>query len=298
MTGASERWIRCLRQYGPIPRNDNMFDEHIRRSADRLGVQPISFKHPFENQLLAAFDVETLPHNAVLTGTAGDGKSHLCGRIWRALGGSAEEWATDEVYYQLHSGAGGQPTHVHVIRDLTALADKDPKGRYTTKAALLEHLSTILFDPTAREFFLLAANDGQLIETWQKVASGSSASRASAVFETRLMDDNDREGGARLAFFNLSRVPSARVFDLSLDAFQHHEGWQECGSDTGQSAAWAPPCAGGRRGGAAGANVPLVASIVGRYYPNVHRRSGSPCAAPMFTARSPASHLGAHRKGN
>ena len=44
-------------------------------------MQPISFKHPFEDQLLAAFDIETLPHNAVLTGSAGDGKSHLSREI-------------------------------------------------------------------------------------------------------------------------------------------------------------------------------------------------------------------------
>ena len=178
---------------------------------------------PLEDQLVAAFSTETLPQNTVLTGTAGDGKSHLCGRIWQALGGSADEWETDEVYFQLHSTARGQPTHVHVIRDLTALPDKDPKGRYTTKAALLEHLSTILFDPTARELFLLAANDGQLIETWRKVASGSSASRAGAVFEASPHGRvNDPEEGARLAFVNLSRVQSATVFDLSLDAFLNH----------------------------------------------------------------------------
>ena len=142
MIGASERWIKFLRQYGPVPRNDNMFDEHIRKSANRLGVQPITFKHPFEDQLLATFDIEISPQNVVLTGTTGDGKSHLYGRIWQALGGTAEEWATDEVYYQLHSTSSGQPARVHVIRDLAAPPDTDPKGRYTTKAALLEHLST------------------------------------------------------------------------------------------------------------------------------------------------------------
>ena len=242
MTGASERWIRFLRQYGPIPRNDNMFDEHIRRSADRLGVQPISFKHPLEHQLLAAFDTEKLRQSAVLTGTAGDGKSHLCGRIWEALGGSAEEWATDEVYYQLHFASGTQPTLVHVIRDLTALPDKDPQGRYTTKASFLEKLSTIIFDPTAGEVFLLAANDGQLIETWRKVPSGSSASRASAVFEARLMDDDDPEPGASLAFFNLSRIQSATVFDLSLDAFLNHEGWQDCYAEAEDDGFFGPEC--------------------------------------------------------
>ncbi len=242
MTRASERWIRFLRQYGPIPRNDNMFDEHIRKSAKRSGVQPISFKHPLEDRLLGIFDTEELSQNVVLTGTAGDGKSHLCGRIWQALGGSPEEWETDEVYHRLQFARGGQPTLVHVIRDLTALPDRDPEGRYTTKAELLEHLSTILFDSTAGEIFLLAANDGQLIETWRKVPSGSSARRALAVFEARLMDDSGPEESARLAFFNLSRVQSAVVFDLSLDAFLNHEGWQDCYTDAEDDGFFGPDC--------------------------------------------------------
>ncbi|MCY4596766.1 MAG: hypothetical protein OXC19_18450 [Bryobacterales bacterium] len=239
MTKASERWIRFLRQYGPIPRNDNMFDEHIRKSANRSGVRQISFKHPLEDRLLATFSKEELPQNAVLTGTAGDGKSHLCGRIWQALGGNAEEWETDEVYHRLQFTAGGRPTLMHVIRDLTALPDRDPKGRYTTKTELLEHLSTILFDPTADEVFLLAANDGQLIETWRKVASGS---RALAVFEARLMDDSDAEASARLAFYNLSRVRSTAVLDLSLDAFLNHEGWQDCYADAEDDGFFGPDC--------------------------------------------------------
>ena len=242
MTEASERWIKFLRQYGPIPRNDNMFDEHIRRSAGRLKVHPISFKHPREDELLAAFDTQTPPQSAILTGTAGDGKSHLCGRVWQALGGSAEEWATDEIYFQLLLTAGDQPTLVHVIRDLTALPDTDPKGRYTTKADLLEQLSDILFNPTAGELFLLAANDGQLIETWRKVASGSASTRASTVFEARLMGDVDPEPNCGLAFFNLSRVPSATVFELSLDAFLEHEGWQECYAEAEDDGFFGPEC--------------------------------------------------------
>lgn len=228
MKKKSERWIRFLRQYGPIPRNDNMFDEHIRRSAKRLDVQPISFKHPLEDELIAVYDSEAFPRNVVLTGTAGDGKSHLCSRIWRALGGSAEEWETDEVYFQLNCTVGGQPSHVHFLRDLTALPDKDPKGRYTTKSSLLNHLSTILFDSTTNEIFLVAANDGQLIESWRQASSENLAGHALALFEARLMGDNDPEEVARLEFFNLSRVDSAIVLDLALDAFLNHEGWQDC----------------------------------------------------------------------
>lgn len=42
------RWIRFIRQYGPIPRNDNMYDEHIRKSAKRAGIRPLAFVHPVE----------------------------------------------------------------------------------------------------------------------------------------------------------------------------------------------------------------------------------------------------------
>src|SRR6516225_3798108 len=82
------RWVRFLRQYGPIPRNDNMYDEHIRKSARRAGVSPISFVHPIENELLSLFgEGATRPLSVVLTGTAGDGKSNLCGKMWKSLGG-------------------------------------------------------------------------------------------------------------------------------------------------------------------------------------------------------------------
>ena len=87
MTGASERWIRFLRQYGPIPRNDNMFDEHIRRSADRLGVRPISFKHPLEDDLFVAFDRETVPQSAVRPAPQGMEKATcavVSGTLWAA----------------------------------------------------------------------------------------------------------------------------------------------------------------------------------------------------------------------
>src|SRR5215204_1610281 len=98
---AGEKWIRFLRQYGPIARNDNMFDEHIRRSAGRLGVQPVTFKHPLEEEFIGLFEgTGKEPTCVVLTGTAGDGKSHLCGRLWQTLGGSAETWSSDGTYFE------------------------------------------------------------------------------------------------------------------------------------------------------------------------------------------------------
>ncbi len=242
MTGAGERWVRFLRQYGPIPRNDNMFDEHIRRSATRLGVTPITFRHPLDDAVLSAFS-ETSGGSAVavLTGTAGDGKSHLCGRLWQSLGGTAAAWSSDDVYFQLPMAIGNQSEMLHVIRDLTALPDQDPSGRYESKAALLEQLSTALFHPGS-DIFLMAANDGQLIETFRKLRGDGFAPRARALFEARLMGDNDPEPTGQLQFFNLSTISSATVLTLSLEALLEHEGWQSCYDEAEADGFFGPRC--------------------------------------------------------
>lgn len=232
MAGAGEKWIRFLRQYGPIARNDNMFDEHIRRSAGRLGVQPIAFKHPLEDKVLGLFkEREGEATSVVLTGTAGDGKSHLCGRLWQTLGGAPETWSSDGTYFQLPVTVGARSLVLHLIRDLTALPDQDPLGRYASKGVLLEQLSASLFGSDSDDIFVVAANDGQLIETWRKADAGSSTPRALAILEARLVGDQDPETCSRLAFFNLSTIPSATVLDLASEALLAHEGWQACYSD-------------------------------------------------------------------
>ena len=114
-----------------------------------------------------------------------------------------------------------------MIRDLTSLPEEDPTGRYTTKADLLQSASTALFEPGS-DLFLIAANDGQLVENWRRLGPHGAAKRALALFEARLMKDDDPEPGERLLFFNLSDVSSARVLTLALDALLAHNGWQRC----------------------------------------------------------------------
>ena len=70
-------WRNFFRKYGPIPRNDNMCDEATQRYARRHGCQPIVFDHPFAERVVEC--IEKSPcGNVILTGTAGDGKTHLC----------------------------------------------------------------------------------------------------------------------------------------------------------------------------------------------------------------------------
>lgn len=41
-------WLKFLRHYGPVPRNDNMYDETIQRSARRHDNAPIDFEKPHQ----------------------------------------------------------------------------------------------------------------------------------------------------------------------------------------------------------------------------------------------------------
>lgn len=243
MATDGDRWIRFLRQYGPIPRNENMFDEHIRRSAHRLGIKPVSFRHPSEEELLTALSPGSAKvQTVVLTGTAGDGKSHLCGRVWETVGGSGDEWASDETYFRIQTAVGGRAVQLHVIRDLTALPESDSSGRYESKSKLIGRLSGSLFADAPDEIFLLAANDGQLLEAWRRNEAEPGVSRARELFEARLMNEAGKDPDANLSFFNLSAVPSATVFDLAAEALLSHEGWSKCYAEQQENGFFGPTC--------------------------------------------------------
>ena len=229
MSKDGTNWITFLRKYGPIARNDNMYDEHIRKSSKRLGIRPIEFPHPIEKEVLSIFQPDASPPaSVILTGTAGDGKSHLCGKVWRLIGGGDTEWASDEIYYQRENIVGGKPVNIHIIRDLTALPDRDDQNRYSNRRELLERFCQSIFTPDPTEVFLIAANDGQLVESWQRLGDSDLISKTRSLFELFLVEDLHEKLGVSLKFFNLSRVNSSILLDLTLDALLSHEGWQQC----------------------------------------------------------------------
>ena len=223
------KWVRFLRQYGPIPRNSNMFDEEIRKSARRAGVNPISFVHPLEDEILSLFREDApSPCSLVLTGTAGDGKSNLLGKIWKQLGGDAAEWESDDVYHSIRLTAGRLRVTAVILRDLTKMPERDPGGRYEDKSSLLTRVSEGLLDPASDQIFLLAANDGQLVETWHGLPDGPAVVKVRELFEQLLVEDCRERPGVPLKFYNLSRIPCTSLFDLALDAFLGHLGWKAC----------------------------------------------------------------------
>lgn len=232
-------WLQFLRQYGPVSRNDNMYDETIQRSARRTKVSPIKFEHPYHDAVLRCFDGRaTESYSVILTGTAGDGKTHLCRQVWEALGGDAIRWAADDPYLTIQridgdeseggTLQGARRTTIHFIRDLSAWAPQQGLGWEREKEDLLRKLCRALFEAQPNDIFLIAANDGQLVEAWRRLADAPEILRTRALFEELLVEDKQEVAGARLRMFNLSRGRSAELFDRAYAAFVAHPGWKEC----------------------------------------------------------------------
>jgi len=230
MAKKGPQWIRFLRHYGPTARNDNMYDEHIRASAARSKLDPLLFEHPIEKELLSLFTQSTeSPISVILTGTAGDGKTHLCRQVWIQLGGDPDVWESDDVYFHVNTQIAGRETTVHIVRDLTGLPESGKTGEFLTKTDLLEFFSHTIFDQSSSSVFLIAANDGQLVDTWARLnQTKDRVDDTGRLLEELLFNDRREEEGSRLKLFNLSRISSAELFDRAVEAFVNHEGWQHC----------------------------------------------------------------------
>jgi hypothetical protein len=252
------KWIQFLRQYGPVPRNDNMYDETIQRSAQRAGVQPILFEHPAQTHVLSCFDQRTTdPVPVILTGTAGDGKTHLCRQVWNELRGDPMLWNSDNPYLslkyhypknrrawpELQDSSLYREVTIHFIRDLSGWAPQQGLPWDKDKQDLLLALCEAMFEPTSNEVFLIAANDGQLIECWRRLPDTESVVKARGLLERLLVEDHQSEEGSRLRMFNLSRWDSAEIFDRAYSALLQHPGWATCTQEVpGETQAFGPKC--------------------------------------------------------
>jgi len=228
MNDSATKKLRFLRQYGPISRNDSMYDETIQRAAKRAGVAPIAFDHPRRTDVLLCFKVVS-PTSVILTGTAGDGKTHLCREIWTELGGDLAVWATDDPYLSKGiSREDGSKIKLHVIRDLSAWVPQTHTDWPSEKLELLKLFCQSLYEDDSSNIFLIAANDGQLIESWRRLPNTEYVAKVRLLLEQLLIEGRQHEPGVRLEFFNLSRGSSAELLDRALEAFLSHEVWSEC----------------------------------------------------------------------
>ena len=145
------------------------------------------------------------------------------------LGGSTNTWGKQEhvTIPILRDGP-----LLHIIKDLSAWVPPQRSDWPNDKLELLQRFSASLFKQNRLEYFLIAANDGQLVETWRRLPDSPDILKTRELFETLLVEEHTQTEGVPLRFFNLSRTPSSDLLDRALRAFLDHEGWRTCHDTT------------------------------------------------------------------
>ena len=114
------------------------------------------------------------------------------------------------------------------MRDLSAWVPVQGADWPPEKRDLMLRFCQSLHVEFPEEVFLIAANDGQLAETFRRLLPSDVVQRALEVIEELLVTDRDSVSGCSLRLFNLSRGSSVVLFKRALDAFLSHEGWEQC----------------------------------------------------------------------
>ncbi|WP_229664279.1 hypothetical protein [Sphingomonas metalli] len=216
-------WVRFLRNYGPIPTNDNMYDESIQRALRRHKIRPITLPAPLRDQLVPMFKSDAAVSH-IITGTAGDGKTYHCREVWTALGGDVTAWNLGDKIQRL---AFDDRTLV-IVKDLSELRDDESNE-------LIAEFARDVADPATRTFYLFAANHGQLLEKLKSAPDTAEIVRVSKVVEDLLVTGITSDPGIALELTDLSRSPAAKVAMAIIDEVTRHEGWngcENCGAST------------------------------------------------------------------
>lgn len=216
-------WINFLRQYGPIPRNDNMYDEVIQRTLRQKKLQPIAFETEYLDELLDNFR-SPAPKSVILTGTAGDGKTYYCRQVWEALDGSVDDWQKDSKIQRLELAN----YQLIIIKDLSELTLEE-------KQLFLPQIGTAILGEDTANVYLIAANDGQLVEALAEVAQNKKLERVRKAIEELLVRDLRELEGFQVKLYNLSRQSAAVLFPRILKAVLEHPSWGDCNQCAYQS---------------------------------------------------------------
>ena len=213
--------VSFLRHYGPIPAGDNMYDELIQTEIDRHEVAPpIEISPARLDEVRSNFESAT-PRNVILTGTAGDGKTYHCRRIWEHFGGDPEKWKAGEKIISLRLPASGKT--ITIVKDLSELTQSE-------KDATIEDLAKAVAGKNESNVFLVAANDGQLLATWRdwSDAQGKDASRVFKIVEDMLVEERIKDDELVLDLYNLSRLDASVHFQELIEQIVEHQQWSQC----------------------------------------------------------------------
>ena len=216
--------IDFLRSYGPNAASDALYDEHVQVEARIHNVEEITISAPLVDEI-GSLLTKNNPTNVVLTGTAGDGKTYHIRQIaLKYLGTKPEDWPGDDVVLTFRMENGRE---LRVIRDLSELSE-------SVKSEEIEHITQCLLGDDNETVYLIAANDGQLLEMWRTASqkecpSNDTLSRAYARLSGMLREESeeDERGVLRVQMYNLSRRLDSDVVDEAIEGILDHPRWDK-----------------------------------------------------------------------
>lgn len=212
----ASRWIKFLRSYGPIPTNDNMYDETIQRALRRLRIEPLKLPAQFLDQILDNFRSGS-PRSEILTGTAGDGKTYHCRETWLTLGGAEADWNTGQKVQRTWIGAHD----LIVIKDLSELRSEESAG-------LLADMAADVSRADANRLYMVAANHGQLLEKLKAAPQTAAMQSMVRAVEEMLVTGENPSPEVRLNLRDLSQAPASQMIGLIIKAVTTHPAWGHC----------------------------------------------------------------------
>ncbi len=215
--------VQLLSTYGPSAASDSQYDEHVRKVAAKYGVEEIRINAPLVATVGNILTGES-PINIILTGTAGDGKTFHIRQIFsQHLGGDARDWPGKELVLSFPIQGGRQ---LRVIRDLSEFPDE-------AKDAEIDRITQCLLGRDKNAVYLIAANDGQLLELWRMAAEKSDEeSDYDAVYRDlsrMLHEEREDDQHLDLKLLNLSRLTGhagTSVVDEVVEALLEHPQWE------------------------------------------------------------------------
>lgn len=224
--GGPNPLITLLASYCPSPENEAAYDETIQMTVQRTGVEPPQIEHPLWGDLRDLL-AQSEPPSIVLTGTAGDGKTHLCRQLYMELGGRG--WGKPIVRTRLRAGQT-----LVIVKDFTELGE-------SAKADIVGRMAAAVYGSDRSEVFLVAANEGILTRktdwhsfpnTYRSVVERYAQKKWVFDLHKDLRDYLQRAGGRpssqRLRVFDLSRIPAVANLQSVLSAVLDHGAWELC----------------------------------------------------------------------
>jgi len=208
-----------------------LFHERMERAVEEMGIPPIDFKHPMEDEIFAQFDLtEDRWSNIIVSGEAGVGKTRIIHKLVKEVLGKAERLKGKGCYWEQGGTTPvGTKYTAYVNRDLSA-SRKFGAGKNTVEERdRLVLWSNLILNKNPAEhahFFIIAANDGQLLKAWKDFSDTPVVMDAYQILEGYVQSGELPSHNLPLRIFHLSSLRADTILDLCIDAFLGHPGWE------------------------------------------------------------------------